>query len=101
MKLPANPASRSAAKRPSAGSNAKSGRAALIARLGCDFDPARLVGSLAVAHQQVVEIAKALSREVKAIVFAEPKAALPTQDAAMFAASSRPSLRRATSSRSL
>ncbi len=54
---------------------------ALIARLGFDIDPARLVGSLAVAHQQVVEIAKALSRDVKIIVFDEPTAVLSTQDA--------------------
>jgi ribose transport system ATP-binding protein len=53
----------------------------LIQRLGFDIDPKRTVGSLAVAHQQVVEIAKALSREVKIIVFDEPTAVLSTQDA--------------------
>jgi ribose transport system ATP-binding protein len=53
----------------------------LITRLGFDIDPARRVGSLAVAHQQVVEIAKALSREVKIIVFDEPTAVLSTRDA--------------------
>ena len=54
---------------------------ALIERLGFDVDPGRQVGSLAVAHQQVVEIAKALSREVRIIVFDEPTAVLSTQDA--------------------
>ena len=54
---------------------------ALIQRLGFDIDPGRQVGSLAVAHQQVVEIAKALSREVRIIVFDEPTAVLSTQDA--------------------
>ncbi len=53
----------------------------LIEALGFDIDPARRVGSLAVAHQQVVEIAKALSRQVKIIVFDEPTAVLSTQDA--------------------
>ena len=48
----------------------------LIETLGFEIDPARRVGSLAVAHQQVVEIAKALSRKVKIIVFDEPTAVL-------------------------
>jgi ribose transport system ATP-binding protein len=56
--------------------------AELIASLGFDIDPARRVSSLAVAHQQVVEIAKALSRKVKIIVFDEPTAVLSAQDAA-------------------
>jgi ribose transport system ATP-binding protein len=53
----------------------------LIRSLGFDIDPARRVSSLAVAHQQVVEIAKALSRKVKIIVFDEPTAVLSAQDA--------------------
>jgi ribose transport system ATP-binding protein len=53
----------------------------LIHRLGFDIDAGRVVGSLAVAHQQVVEIAKALSRDVKIIVFDEPTAVLSTRDA--------------------
>ena len=53
----------------------------LIASLGFDIDPTRRVSSLAVAHQQVVEIAKALSRKVKIIVFDEPTAVLSAQDA--------------------
>lgn len=54
---------------------------ALIERLGFDIDPTRRVGTLAVAHQQVVEIAKALSRDVRIIVFDEPTAVLAAQDA--------------------
>jgi ribose transport system ATP-binding protein len=53
----------------------------LIRSLGFDIDPGRRVSSLAVAHQQVVEIAKALSRKVKIIVFDEPTAVLSAQDA--------------------
>ncbi|MDT3380013.1 sugar ABC transporter ATP-binding protein [Labrys neptuniae] len=54
----------------------------LIKRLGFDIDPGERVGNLAVAHQQVVEIAKALSREVKIIIFDEPTAVLSDRDAA-------------------
>ena len=53
----------------------------LITSLGFQIDPARRAGTLAVAHQQVVEIAKALSRKVKIIVFDEPTAVLSAQDA--------------------
>src|SRR6202042_1980189 len=53
----------------------------LITSLGFQIDPARRAGALAVAHQQVVEIAKALSRKVKIIVFDEPTAVLSAQDA--------------------
>ena len=55
----------------------------LIERLGFTIDPGAVVGNLAVAHQQVVEIAKALSRDVKIIVFDEPTAVLSGQDAAL------------------
>ncbi len=53
----------------------------LLARLGFDIDPRSTVGELAVAHQQVVEIAKALSQHVRVIVFDEPTAVLSTRDA--------------------
>ncbi len=53
----------------------------LIASLGFNIDPGQRTGALAVAHQQVVEIAKALSRKVKIIVFDEPTAVLSAQDA--------------------
>ena len=54
----------------------------LLARLGFAIDPRATVGDLAVAHQQIVEIAKALSQAVRVIVFDEPTAVLSTQDAA-------------------
>ncbi len=54
---------------------------ALTGRLGFDIDPAARVGDLAVAHQQVVEIAKALSRDAKVIIFDEPTAVLGARDA--------------------
>ena len=54
---------------------------ALIQRLGFDIDPATRVGDLNVAHQQVVEIAKALSRAAKVIIFDEPTAVLAARDA--------------------
>jgi ribose transport system ATP-binding protein len=53
----------------------------LINRLGFDIAPHALVSDLSVAHRQVVEIAKALSRQVKVIVFDEPTAVLSTGDA--------------------
>lgn len=53
----------------------------ILERLGFAIDPAALVGDLSVAHQQVVEIAKALSRQARVIVFDEPTAVLSTQDA--------------------
>ncbi|PTE20941.1 lantibiotic ABC transporter permease [Cereibacter changlensis JA139] len=54
---------------------------ALIQRLGFDIAPGDRVCDLSVAHQQVVEIAKALSRDAQVIVFDEPTAVLSTGDA--------------------
>ncbi|PZX12208.1 ribose transport system ATP-binding protein [Palleronia aestuarii] len=53
----------------------------LIDRLGFDISPRALVADLSVAHQQVVEIAKALSRKARVIVFDEPTAVLSIGDA--------------------
>ena len=53
----------------------------LIERLGFAIDPRAVVRDLSVAHQQVVEIAKALSRNARVIVFDEPTAVLSVQDA--------------------
>ena len=50
--------------------------AALIARLGVAIDPRRKVAALAPAEAQVVEIAKALSRDLKVLILDEPTAAL-------------------------
>ncbi|RCW87238.1 sugar ABC transporter ATP-binding protein [Paracoccus lutimaris] len=54
---------------------------ALIGRLGFEIAPGDQVSDLSVAHQQVVEIAKALSRDARVIVFDEPTAVLSTGDA--------------------
>lgn len=53
----------------------------LIASLGFDIDPAALVGTLSAAQCQVIEIAKALSGQVKLLVLDEPTAALAPSDA--------------------
>lgn len=55
--------------------------AELIASLGFSIRPGALVSDLSVAHQQVVEIAKALSRSARIMVFDEPTAVLSVQDA--------------------
>jgi ribose transport system ATP-binding protein len=54
---------------------------ALLSRLGFDINPAATVRRLSVAHQQVVEIAKALSQKARIIVFDEPTSVLATSDA--------------------
>lgn len=48
----------------------------LFQRLNIDIDPAEIMDNLTVGRQQMCEIAKAISREVKVIVFDEPTAAL-------------------------
>ena len=53
----------------------------VLDRMGFELDVRKRVGDLAVAQQQVVEIAKALSRDVKVIVFDEPTAVLSSRDA--------------------
>ncbi|WP_328885996.1 sugar ABC transporter ATP-binding protein [Streptomyces sp. NBC_00316] len=51
--------------------------AALLKRLGHpEIDPARPVGALSAAQQQIVSMARALSHEVRLIVMDEPSAAL-------------------------
>jgi ribose transport system ATP-binding protein len=49
---------------------------ALIKRLHLPLDPKQVVGSLTVAKQQMVEIAKALAFEPKVLIMDEPTAAL-------------------------
>ncbi|MFJ8463885.1 sugar ABC transporter ATP-binding protein [Streptomyces swartbergensis] len=59
------------------GKAAKESTAALLKRLGhAEIDPARLVGELSAAHQQIVSMARALSHDVRLIVMDEPSAAL-------------------------
>src|SRR5262245_17435214 len=49
---------------------------ALFERLGVRMDPDRIARGLSIADQQLVEIAKALSRDARVIVMDEPTAAL-------------------------
>lgn len=48
----------------------------IFKRLNIEIDPTEIMGNLTVGRQQMCEIAKAISREVKLIVFDEPTAAL-------------------------
>lgn len=52
----------------------------LLALLETDIDPERLVGSLNVAQQQIVEIVKALAFEARLVIMDEPTAALNTTE---------------------
>ena len=52
----------------------------LLVRVGFDVDPKRLVGSLTVAEKQMVEIAKALSRNSRIILMDEPSATLTKKE---------------------
>jgi len=48
----------------------------VIDRLGVDINPKTLVKNLSVGYQQLVEIAKSLSKNVKVLIMDEPSAAL-------------------------
>ena len=50
--------------------------AALFRRIGVSIDPSAVLGSLTVGKQQMVEIAKAISRNSKILILDEPTAAL-------------------------
>jgi ribose transport system ATP-binding protein len=50
--------------------------AALLGRLRLDIDPATRLGSLSIAKQQMVEIAKALSKDSEVLIMDEPTSAL-------------------------
>lgn len=52
----------------------------LFERLGVPIDPEATCGSLTVAQQQIVEIAKALSQDASIIVMDEPSAALTLKE---------------------
>jgi ribose transport system ATP-binding protein len=59
------------------GKVARASTAQLLKRLGhAEIDPARLVGELSAAQQQIVSMARALSHDVRLIVMDEPSAAL-------------------------
>lgn len=53
----------------------------VISRIGFDINPRSIVGELSVAHQQVVEITKALSENVKILILDEPTAVLAPLEA--------------------
>lgn len=48
--------------------------------LGEDIDPRARVGSLSIAQRQMIEIAKALSRDAKVIAFDEPTSSLTSRE---------------------
>ncbi|MDR3376492.1 MAG: sugar ABC transporter ATP-binding protein [Ancalomicrobiaceae bacterium] len=57
-----------------------------LARLGSDLDPRRTVAGLSVAEHQFVEIARALSADVRVLILDEPTSALtPTEAERLFA----------------
>ncbi|CEA09705.1 Xylose import ATP-binding protein XylG [Arthrobacter saudimassiliensis] len=56
--------------------------AKLLRRVGLDENPATKILELGVGKQQLVEIAKALSKEVKLLILDEPTAALNDDDSA-------------------
>jgi ribose transport system ATP-binding protein len=57
------------------------GATAILERLGHRLDPREKVGTLSVADQQMVEIAKALTRETKLLVLDEPTAVISGREA--------------------
>src|SRR4051812_36677098 len=48
----------------------------LLARTGCEISPDRFVASLSMPEQQIVEIAKAIGAEAKALILDEPTSSL-------------------------
>jgi ABC-type sugar transport system ATPase subunit len=54
--------------------------AGLLSRVGLELDVDRRAGTLPLAQQQLVEIAKALAFEARVIVMDEPTSALPADD---------------------
>ncbi|MDI3385357.1 sugar ABC transporter ATP-binding protein [Streptomyces sp. B-S-A8] len=65
------------------GREARQAAAGLLRRLGHpEIDPARLVGELSAAHQQIVSMARALSHDVRLMVMDEPSAALDPDEVA-------------------
>lgn len=53
----------------------------LLRSIGSNIDPEEKMGSLSVAQQQMVEIAKALSQDAKILLMDEPTAALTNREA--------------------
>ncbi len=64
--------------------------AELLARVGAPIDPDRLVESLSMPEQQVVEIAKAIGADARILIMDEPTASLSTREVEqLFAAIAR------------
>jgi ribose transport system ATP-binding protein len=53
---------------------------ALMERLGLDLDPNTLVKKLSTAQQQMVEVVKALSKDVKLVIMDEPTSSLTSRE---------------------
>lgn len=51
-----------------------------LGMIGTDIDPTRLVSSLSVAQKQMVEIAKAISNDVKILILDEPTASISDKE---------------------
>lgn len=54
--------------------------AIIIKELGLNIDPSMLVEELSVGYQQIIEIAKALSQDVRVLIMDEPSAALTNNE---------------------
>ncbi|WP_029291389.1 multiple monosaccharide ABC transporter ATP-binding protein [Cellulomonas sp. HZM] len=54
----------------------------LLARVGLDENPSEIIKNIGVGKQQLVEIAKALSKDVKLLILDEPTSALNEDDSA-------------------
>lgn len=52
----------------------------ILAQLGMNIDPRTVVGDLQVSKQQMVEIAKALSKDAKILIMDEPTSALTSKE---------------------
>lgn len=57
-----------------------------LAGIGCDLDPWRPFGSLSLAEQQMVEIAKALAQQAAVLIMDEPTAVLTQREVALLMA---------------
>ncbi|MYF91842.1 MAG: sugar ABC transporter ATP-binding protein [Gemmatimonadetes bacterium] len=64
----------------------REGAVQALAQLGLEVSPDTLMGDLPIGHQQLVEIAKALSTEARILIMDEPTSSLTSQEAeALFA----------------